>query len=60
MDVRRTVALGTRPKGATLTDQMVEDLRSSDRRSVGGDDAVNVVEASKSHVILKLVSDFPM
>ena len=36
MDVRRTVALGTRPKGATL----------SDRRSDVGDDAVNVVEVS--------------
>ena len=35
-DVRRTVALGTHPSGATLTD----------RRSVVGDDAVNVVEAS--------------
>ena len=38
VDVRRTVALGMHPSGATLTDQ----------RSVGGDDAVNVVEASTS------------
>ena len=33
---RRTEALGTHPSGATLTD----------RRSVVGDDAVNVVEVS--------------
>ena len=57
---RRTVALGTRPKGATLSDQMVEDLRSSDqmvedlrssdRRSDVGDDAV-VGEAREARVV---------
>jgi len=50
VDVRRTVALGTRPKGATLTDLRSEDRRSSTFWSVGGDDAVigeaRVVEAS--------------
>ena len=51
---RRTVALGTRPSfrmGATLTDQMVEDLRSSDQRSVGGDDAVVFGKAREARVV---------
>jgi len=46
VDVRRTVALGTRPLGATLTD----------RRSVGGDDAVNVVETSSLNLVYQKIN----
>ena len=56
-DVRRTEALGTRPKGATLTDLRSEDRRSSTFWSVGGDDAESAAEASQDQMTEKFRKD---